>query len=251
MCLESKKISNLIGSYQNENDEDILHVEPSLEEIYSQVTFNFITRCSYVEAQLAQNEINRHSIEKLSAKLGETILTLVDTDRLDFPGIDEPYCGAFWYSKTIVNSSNECIRLSHFYKSNMIKKENLFVMTEACTIVAGENVVIPIELFFDVSDVIVYKDILTSCNTTLGGALEMFSESQGFERGTRYTYMHNVNDRWEDFHISEHILKMKLCDVLLRNEILECNSADYFRLSPYDIDEAVIMNLHKKHNVKK
>jgi len=245
MCLESKKIFNLIGAYQNVNDEEILHVQPSLEEIYHQQTFSFNSRSSYVESQLVEHEIQRDSLENLSRKLGETILTLVDTERLDFPVNDELYCGGFWSSQPISNSLNESIRLSQYYTSNMITKDNFFVKTEACTIVIGGNVVLPIELYFDESDVIVYRDILTNCNTTLGGALEIFNESQGFKRGTRYTYMNNINDKWEDFHISEHILKMKLCDVLLRNEILECNAADYFRLSPYDFDEAVIMNLKK------
>jgi len=243
MCLESKRLLGWIEAYQHENGEETFHVEPLLEENYSQQTFLFHTRSSFVEAQLEEDEVQRLSLERCAKNFGETILTLVDTERLDFPGNVEPYRGRFWSSQPINNGLNESIRVSHYYTSNMMQMDDYFVKTEACTIVVGGNVVLPIELFLDESDLFVYKDILTDFNTTLGGALEIFSESQGFKRGTRYTYLKNDHDIWKDFHISEHILKMKLCDVLLRNEILECNAADYFRLSPYDVDENFIMKL--------
>jgi len=112
-------------------------------------------------------------------------------------------------------------------------------MLEPCTGVVGSQVVICIELFFNRSNHIVYRDIMTTIHMSLGEALADFNMVMGFPVGVSYSYTrHTDEDGWEVVAIPERMLAKSLKDVLRQSCVQESNDADYFRLSPQNVDES-------------
>ena len=102
-------------------------------------------------------------------------------------------------------------------------------MLEPCTGVVGSHVVLCIELFFNRTNHLVYRDIMTMIHASLGEALADFNMVMGFPVGVSYSYTrHTDEDGWEVVAIPERMLLMSLKDILRQSCVQESNDADYF-----------------------
>jgi len=126
--------------------------------------------------------------------------------------------------------------VSQYYQRGL--SENGEYMLEPSTGVVGSHVILCIELFFNRSNRIVYRDIVTSIYSTLGEVIADFNRIQGFAVDVSYTYTtHTQDEGWEINPIPTSILSMRLDRVLRLSAIQNSNNVDFFRLSPQGVEE--------------
>jgi hypothetical protein len=106
-------------------------------------------------------------------------------------------------------------------------------IVEPCTGVCGEHVLLCIELFFDRSNTIVYRDVRTPLDTPLRTALAVYSQVQGLPPATAYTHMRLTAPLgWELAAFSQAMLDMPLRYLLQHPAVRDSYELDFFRLSP-------------------
>jgi len=87
----------------------------------------------------------------------------------------------FWHSVTTGGNI-----VSQYYQRGL--SDNGDYMLEPCTAVVGSRVILCIELYYNRSNHIVYRDIMTSIYATLGEVIADFNSFQGFEADVSYTF---------------------------------------------------------------
>ena len=128
--------------------------------------------------------------------------------------------------------------VSTFYQRACMQDRSGCFAVEPATGVVGQCVILCIELRFNISKVVVYRDILTDLQTTLRDALCNFNSVLGFAPETRYTFLvHDEDLGWQAVGFSDVMLAMSMRHVLLHPSVRECYAVDYFRLSPTNVEE--------------
>jgi len=182
-----------------------------------------------VRKSTAPEELEYHAtlIGRIQADLNINIVELKDHTRSNF----DIQSNEFWHSVTTAGNI-----VSQYYQRGL--SENGEYMLEPCTGVVGSHVILCIELYFNRSNHIVYRDIVTSISTTLGEVLADFNLIQGFAEDVSYTYTtHTEEQGWEIILIPISILSMRLDRVLRLSAIQDSNNVDFFRLSPQIVEE--------------
>ena len=146
----------------------------------------------------------------------------------DFPGDD-----AFGFWSPIEKSGNEQENsdfwVSQYYQRSYWQEGLQTYTSEPCTGVVGNRVVLCIELFFDQSNVILYRDIIASLDKTLQAALSRFNDAQQFASHVTNTYMqYSVHDGWFVRPLDQGLLSMTFRDLLSQPCILNSNQVDFF-----------------------
>jgi len=109
-----------------------------------------------------------------------------------------------------------------------------------CTSVVGRRVVLCFELYFNVSGLIIYRDLLTSLDAVLRDALTQFSVVQGLAHDVSYFYTrHTPEAGWHVIIIAAAMLDMCLHQVLRLLSVVNSNRVDYFRLSLMAVEESL------------
>ena len=149
----------------------------------------------------------------------------------------------FWLS--CENPDNEHdksnFRVSQYYQRSYWQEGLQTYTSEPCTGVVGNRVVLCIELYFDRSNVILYRDIMTSLDETLQETLSRFNAVQQFAADVSYTYMqYCVQDGWSMKPLEQVLLCMTLRNLLSQPCILNANEVDFFRLSPEGVCESSV-----------
>jgi len=109
---------------------------------------------------------------------------------------------------------------------------------EPGTAVVGQCVVLCIELYFNRLDLIAYRDILTTAETTLQSALCSFNRVMGFPEHTQYTFIHyDEGGGWTSVDVSPTMLALPIRSVLCQASVRESYSFDFFRLSPKHVQQ--------------
>jgi len=182
-----------------------------------------------VRKSTAPEELEYHAtlIGRIQTDLNINIVELKDHTRSNF----DIQSNEFWHSVTTGGNI-----VSQYYQRGL--SENGEYMLEPCTGVVGSHVILCIELYFNRSNHIVYRDIVTSISTTLGEVLADFNLIQGFAEDVSYTYTtHTEEQGWEIILIPISILSMRLDRVLRLSAIQDSNNVDFFRLSPQIVEE--------------
>jgi len=139
----------------------------------------------------------------------------------------------FW---SVVLSTGQAF--SKYYQRACMQDRSGHFAIEQCTGVIRDCVILCIKLYFNISNVVVYRDILTSVHTTLHDALCNFNCVLGFAPETRYTFLvHDEDLGWQAVEFPDAMLAMSMRGVLLHPSVRECCVVDYFRLSPTDVEE--------------
>ena len=168
------------------------------------------------------------SSKQIQKELLFDVVVLDESTRGDFNILSNK----FWGPST---SSGNAV--SKYYHRGFDRRSEY--MLEPCTGVVGSHVLLCIELFFNRSNHLVYRDIMTTINTSLGEALADFNMVLGLPVSVSYSYTrHTEEDRCEIVAIPECMLAMSLKDVLRNASIQNSNDSDYFRLSPQDVEES-------------
>jgi len=172
-------------------------------------------------------EYHANLIEGIKTKMNIDVVALQDDTCSNF----DVKANAFWASVTA--RGNVVI---HHYQRGLSEQGDY--MLEPCTGVVGARVIMYIELYFNRSDHIVYRDIVTSIYATLGEVIADFNVAQGFAPDVSYTYTtHTEEQGWDIIPISTSILSMRLDQVLRLPVIQASNNVDFFRLSPCGVEE--------------
>jgi len=210
-----------------ERDANVFAVTPTdhtLDDIFEMNVFRPIM--SQVFDNIAKQ---MQEIEQTRSRLGLPIILLRSTTRQN---IHMP-SDVFW---SVVVSPGQAV--SQYYQRACMQDRSGKYAIEPCSSVVGDSVILCIQLYFDISNVIVYRDILTSLHTTLQTALCNFSSVLGFAPETRYTFLvHDEVLGWKTMEFPDAMLAMSMWEVLLRPSVRECCAVDYFRLSPIDVGE--------------
>ena len=166
-------------------------------------------------------------IGRIQAELNIAMVELKEHTRSNF----DVQSNEFWHSVTTAGNI-----VSQYYQRGL--SENREYMLEPCTAVVGSRVILCFELYFNRSNHIVYRDIVTSIHATLGEVIADFNLVQGFAADVSYTFTtHTEEQGWELRLIPTSIMSMPLGRLLRLPVIQESNNADFFRLSPQDVEE--------------
>ena len=210
-----------------ERHTDVFAVTPAdrtLDDIFELNVFRPIVSQAFDDIAKQMQEI-----EHTQSRLRLPIILLHSTTRQN---IHMP-SDAFW---SVVVSPGQAV--SQYYQRACMQDRSGHYAIEPCSGVVGDSVILCMELYFDISNVIVYRDILTSLHTTLQTALCNFSSVLGFTPETRYTFrVHEEDLGWQTVEFPDAMLAMSMRDVLLHPSVCECYAVDYFRLSPTDVEE--------------
>ena len=151
----------------------------------------------------------------------------------DFPRDD---AAGFWLR--IANSDSW---ISPYYQRSYWQEGLQTYTSEPCTAVVDDRVVLCIELFFELSNVILYRDILASLDETLHAVLARFNAAQRFPPRVSYTYMqHSERDGWFVTPLDQGLLSMPFRALFLQPSVLNSNQVDFFRLSPAGVCESSV-----------
>jgi len=175
------------------------------------------------------------AIHKLQSQVPFDIMRLDVTTRHEFPDATDAMSDGFWSSHETQwpRDSTSTVYVSKYYQRSCWHEDLQDYTLEPCTGVVGTRVILCIELFLDQSNVILYRDILTTLETTLRQALAEFNVVQGFAHDISYSYMQFTSEQgWYLLSVSEQLLDMPLSQVLSDHSVRNCNDLDYFRLSP-------------------
>lgn len=131
--------------------------------------------------------------------------------------------------------------VSQYYQRSYWQEGLQTYTSEPCTGVVGNRVVLCIELYFNLSNVILYRDIMTSLDKTLQETLCCFNDVQKFEAHISYKYIqYCVQDGWYWKPLDQELLSMTFRDLLSQPCILNSNEVDFFRLSPAGVCESSV-----------
>jgi len=194
----------------------------------------------HTELDVVQQEAT--ATEGLETKLGTEILSLGLSMREHMP----PYHDArqnvenFWSTAlTTENPQVDSTYVSRHYRQGLVQDSSGFSMLLPCTGVIESRVVLCFELFFNVSGLRVYRDLLVTLDTILRDALVVFSTVQGFAADLSYSYVgYTPQVGWNVMHFSADMLDMRLQDVLMQASVRNSNTVDFFRLSPVGVQES-------------
>ena len=154
----------------------------------------------------------------------------------DFPCDD---AAGFW-----LPLENSDFWISQYYQRSYWQEGLQTYTSQLCTWVVGNRVVLCIKLIFDLSNVILYRDICASLDETLQAALACFNAAQQFPPHTTYTYMqHSVRDGWFVTPLHQELLSMTFRDLLAQLCVLNSNQVDFFRLSPAGVCESSVCSV--------
>ena len=188
-----------------------------------------------VRKSTAPEEVEYHTklVGRIQAELHIDVVELEDHTRSDL-------CiqsNEFWHSVTTGGNT-----VSQYYQRGL--SENGDYMLEPCTAVVGSHVILCIELYYNRSNHIVYRDIVTSIYATLGEVIADFNSFQGFEADVSYTFTtHTEEEGWKIMPIPTSILSMRLDRVLRMPVIQDSNNVDFFRLSPQSVEEDAVSSV--------
>jgi len=167
------------------------------------------------------------ALAALGARLGQSIAGLADAD--ERAELDAP-AGAHWGPP-----AGAC-RVSRYYSRRCAP--GALAVVEPCSGVVGGCAVLCVELFFDRSNAIVYRDVLSPLAAPLGDALREFSRAQGLPAGTAFSYMEQTaGGEWVLTVLSEHMLALPVGRVLMLPAVRASYGIDLFRLSPVGVQE--------------
>jgi len=132
-----------------------------------------------VRKSATPEEVEYHAklIGRIQTKLSIDIVELKGNTRSNL----DIQSNEFWHSVTTGGNI-----VSQYYQRGL--SENGEYLLEPCTGVVGSHVILCIELYFNRSNHIVYRDIVTSIYTTLGEVIADFNRIQGFAADVSYTY---------------------------------------------------------------
>ena len=129
-------------------------------------------------------EYHEKLIEGIKTELNIDVVELKDHTRSNF----DVESNEFWASVTACGNV-----VSHYYQRGL--SEHGDYMLEPCTGVVGAHVILCIELYFNRSNHIVYRDIVTSIYATLGEVIADFNVAQGFASDVLYTYTTHTEEQ--------------------------------------------------------
>jgi len=187
----------------------------------------------------AVEQYEASSVVDLQALIRCVVLPLELGMREDFPSalpaneatVKQP---KFWRHATPTSN----VHVSTYYRQSVVENESGFSVIPPCTAVVGNRVLLCVELFFDKSNVVVYRDILAPLDVLLRDALSAFSLVQRFASDTLYSHIgHSQEIGWHVIGFSERMLNMPLGQVLREKPVIDSNSVDFFRISPMGVEE--------------
>jgi len=237
MCLERVVVSPCIVFTPNEDDDInanpdnftwntarfvMTDARPSLDTIFPLNVLRQVTL-----ETLDDMNVKMYDLNDTRSRLRLQIILLDSTTRQNI----EKCCDVFW---SAFLSPKQAV--SKYYEGACVQNTFGNFAIEPSMGVVGECVILCIELYFNMSNLIVYRDIMTTVDTTLRVALCNFNQVMGFPDNTCYTFLnHNDEEGWYHVDLSQAILGMSMRNVLRQLSVRQSYEVDYFRLSPKNI----------------
>jgi len=117
---------------------------------------------------LLEQQIDNNALQMLQQSIGVEIRVLVVLDRGNLPSANYAGSPLHWIPQTMAAAEGVAsMYLSHPYRRSFVPDSGNWQRVEPCVVVVGNRVVMCIEVFISSSDVIVYRDVVASLETTL------------------------------------------------------------------------------------